>query len=265
LYIRGHVLFLQSLIMSTKKTVLALVSHPDDAEFLCAGTLALLHQKGWQIHIATMTPGDCGSKDLSREEISRIRRKEATQATSLLEGEYHCLECDDIFVMYDRPTLLKAITLIRQVRPIMVLTMSPDCYMVDHETTSKIAQTACFSAGMVNIPTKGPAPIDYTPHLYYLDPIEGKDKFGKKVQEGLVVDISHFIEMKEQMLACHESQRNWLREHHGMDEYLLAMKRYSRERGKDIGVAYGEGFRQHLGHAFPQDDLLKKEVGSEKS
>ena len=27
------------------KTVLAIVAHPDDAEFLCAGTLALLKQK----------------------------------------------------------------------------------------------------------------------------------------------------------------------------------------------------------------------------
>ena len=39
---------------------LAILAHPDDAEFLCAGTLVRLAcERGWSIHIATMTPGDC--------------------------------------------------------------------------------------------------------------------------------------------------------------------------------------------------------------
>ena len=63
--------------MSRNKVALACMAHPDDVEFTCGGTLALLHQQGWEIHIATMTPGDCGSEQLSREEISRIRRMEA--------------------------------------------------------------------------------------------------------------------------------------------------------------------------------------------
>jgi len=46
--------------MASPKTVLSFGAHPDDAEFFCVGTLALLHKKGWQIHTATMTPGDCG-------------------------------------------------------------------------------------------------------------------------------------------------------------------------------------------------------------
>ena len=43
------------------QTILSL-AHPDDAEFLCAGTLIRLKQEhGWEVHIASMTPGDCGS------------------------------------------------------------------------------------------------------------------------------------------------------------------------------------------------------------
>ncbi len=82
--------------MEKSKDVLALFAHPDDVEFLCAGTLVLLHQQGWNIHIATMTPGDVGSSTLSREEISRIRRAEAAKSASLLDGSYDCLECDDV-------------------------------------------------------------------------------------------------------------------------------------------------------------------------
>ncbi len=47
--------------MNDRKVVLALMAHPDDAEFMCAGTLALLKRRGWEILIGTMTPGDCGS------------------------------------------------------------------------------------------------------------------------------------------------------------------------------------------------------------
>ena len=57
--------------------VLAVLAHPDDAEFLCAGTLArLARERGWAVHIATMTPGDCGSAELPADKIARTRRGE---------------------------------------------------------------------------------------------------------------------------------------------------------------------------------------------
>ena len=43
--------------------ILAIHAHPDDIEFQCAGTLALLAEAGCPITLATMTPGDCGSVD----------------------------------------------------------------------------------------------------------------------------------------------------------------------------------------------------------
>jgi hypothetical protein len=58
------------------------------------------------------------------------------------------------------------------------------------------------------------------------------------------------------MLACHETQRDWLLKHHKIDEYILAMKRFSEQRGKEISTKYAEGFRQHLGHGYPQNNIL---------
>jgi LmbE family N-acetylglucosaminyl deacetylase len=245
----------------SEKNVLSLGAHPDDAEFFCAGTLALLRKKGWQIHIATMTPGDCGTVQYNREEISRIRRAEASKSAGLLDGSYHCLECDDIFILYDRPSLLKAIELLRKVRPTIVFTTSPSDYMVDHEMASKLAQTACFACGVVNVETPGAEPFEPIPHLYYMDPAEHKDKFGREVEPGAIVDITSVIDTKEKMLCCHESQRHWLMTHHGMDEYVNMMKNSDRKRGSQINAAYAEGFRQHLGHAYPQDNILKAELG----
>ena len=65
------------------------------------------------------------------------------------------------------------------------------------------------------------------------------------------------MDRKIEMLACHASQRDWLRAHHGMDEYIEAMKRHRRERGAaDAASRTPRRFVQHRGHPFPQTDLL---------
>jgi LmbE family N-acetylglucosaminyl deacetylase len=87
--------------------------------------------------------------------------------------------------------------------------------------------------------------------------MEGKNIFGREIKPDIIVDISAVMKIKEEMLLCHQSQREWLLKHHGMDEYLRSMKEYSAKRGADINKKYGEGFRQHLGHAFPTDNILK--------
>ena len=243
-----------------EKRVLAIFAHPDDAELMCAGTLSLLKQQGWEIHIATMAPGDKGTTEYSREEISAIRKGEAKKSAGLLGGTYHCLEFEDVYILYDRETINAVTALIRKVRPGIVFTASPADYMVDHEMTSLVVQTACFSCGIKNMEVNE-APFELVPYLYYCDAMEGKDKLGVPLPPAMYVDISGKITLKEEMLACHESQRNWLLEHHKMDEYLLAMKRFAEKRGKETGVSYAEGFRQHLGHGYPQENILKAELG----
>ena len=69
------------------------------------------------------------------------------------------------------------------------------------------------------------------------------------------------MDIKEKMLCCHESQRSWLLAHHGIDEYVISMKQNAERRGKEINVSYAEGFTQHLGHAFAQDNILKQILG----
>ncbi|MFC2076553.1 PIG-L deacetylase family protein [candidate division KSB1 bacterium] len=247
--------------MNNSKVVLSLQAHPDDAEFTCAGTLALLRRAGWEVHIATMTAGDCGTTELGPDEIRRVRVAEAARAADLVDGTYHCLECDDVFILYDRPTILKAIGLLREVRPMLVFAPSPSDYMVDHEITATIAQSACFAAGMKNIEIEGVESYEPVPYLYYVDPYEGKDRFGAEIKPGLYVNIGEVIETKKEMLACHASQRNWLLKHHGVDEYIRAMISFAEVRGEMVGHKHAEGFRQHLGHGFSEDNILKSELG----
>ena len=73
------------------------------------------------------------------------------------------------------------------------------------------------------------------PHLYYCDPPEALDPLGNLIQPTTWVDISGQLDRKAEMLACHESQRDWLRTYHGNDEYIDSMRRLaapSRQRGQ---------------------------------
>jgi N-acetylglucosamine malate deacetylase 1 len=244
--------------------VLSLLAHPDDAEFLCAGTMArLVREHGWTAHIATMTPGDCGSAELGPEEISRVRRGEGAAAAGLLGATYHCLEQRDLLVFYSEPALERVVRLFREVQPSVVITHSPADYMLDHEMTSTLARAAAFGAPIRNfLCERGHArAMEQIPHLYYADPIEGKDPMGRTVDAGFRVDITSTLDLKRQMLCAHASQREWLLKHHGMDEYVTAMEEWAAARGREIGVAAAEGFRQHLGHSYPQNNLLGDLLG----
>ncbi len=239
------------------KTVLGIFAHPDDAEMLCTGTLALLKKAGWSVHIATLAPGDKGTAIYSREEISKIRKAEASESAELIGASYHCLEFEDAYILYDRESINKTTALIRRIKPSVVFTSPHSDYMVDHEITSLIVQTACFCAGVKNLEVEE-EPFEPVPWLYYCDPLEGKDKFGNNVEPSIYMDISSVIEMKTKMLECHKSQRDWLKAHHKIDEYILAMQRFAKKRGKESNTKYAEGFIQHLGHGYPQNNILKE-------
>ncbi len=245
--------------MSPPPVILSVLAHPDDAEFLCGGVLArLAGEHGWAVHIASMTPGDCGSMDSPADEIAAVRRAEGVRAAAVIGATYHCLEERDLLIFYAERPLERVTRLMRALRPTIVLTHSPADYLLDHEMTSALARAAAFGAPVPNFfADRGHAlPLAHIPHLYYCDPLEGKDALGQSVEPSLLVDISHVLKTKEEMLAAHASQRDWLLRHHGMDHYLQAMRDWNAARGATYGLAYAEGYRQHRGHGYPQDDVL---------
>jgi LmbE family N-acetylglucosaminyl deacetylase len=239
-----------------RRVVLSFVAHPDDAEILCGGTLIRLAEAGWEVHIATATPGDCGTTSETPWAISHRRTEEARQAAALIGATYHCLGERDGFVIYDQPALRKCIDLFREVAPTLVITLAPRDYMVDHEMASLLARSSSFVFSIPNIAPWPPKRGSRVPHLYYCDPLDGVDPLGNPVTPTTLIDITAQLEKKAEMLACHASQREWLRAHHGIDEYLESMRRHAAMRGKLLGVAAAEAFVQHLGHGYPHDDLL---------
>jgi len=238
--------------------ILSIHAHPDDAEILAGGTLALLAELGHRVTIVTMTAGDCGSAEHGPEEIAAIRQGEAAAAANMIGGSYRCAGFGDLTVFNDDASRRKVCGLMREVRPQVVLTASPIDYHCDHEAASSLVRDACFAASVPNYRVPGSGSVlGAIPHLYYMDSIEGTDRDGRALMPGFFVDVGSTFARKRSMLACHESQRAWLRVQHGMDDYLVQMEDWTRARGKLCGVEFAEGFRRYPGHPYPQTPLLE--------
>ncbi|HKZ01770.1 MAG TPA: PIG-L deacetylase family protein [Pyrinomonadaceae bacterium] len=251
-------------MVSEIKRVLAVGAHPDDVEIISTGTLFSLHQLGHEVHVASLTLGDCGSVELSAEEIRRIRHREAMKACEVINATYHHAGFDDLCIFNDDNSNRFVTSLLREVDPGIVITHSPNDYISDHEMTSLLDRNACFYASIPNYKTKASAAVSTLniAYLYYAPPMEGIDIFGKKVTPQFYVDISGVMQQKLEMLACHESQRNWLRAHHGIDEYIESVRRFNTSLGQRASelsgrvITYAEAFRQHRGHAYPNDNVI---------
>lgn len=252
--------------MAETVRILALHAHPDDVEFQCAGTLALLRAAGHHVTIATMAPGDCGGVEPGPEQLAEIRRAEARAAADLIGADYLCLEFRDLAIFNDDASRRRVVEALRRTRPEIVLTAPPVDYLCDHEMTSLLVRDACFAAPAPNYHTRqwDPAPpLPRIPHLYFVDSLEGIDREGRAQPVDFHVDVTPVFETKRKMLACHASQRNWLLRQHGIDEYLDSQANWSAHRGREIGVAHAEAFRQYRGHAYPHDNRLLALLGQD--
>lgn len=240
--------------------ILAIHAHPDDLEILAGGTLALLAQAGHALTFVTLSNGDCGSAEYGADELGLMRRAEAASAAQLIGAEYAWGGFRDLCIFQDDVSRRRVTSLLRRFRPDMILTASPADYHCDHEATSRLVQDACFAASVPNYDTSDydPAPAtESIPHLYFADPAAGIDREHREVLPQFLIDVGSHLQVKRDALACHASQRAWLKRQHRMDDYIETMEQWCRARGALAGLGAAEGFRQYSGHPFPETPLLQ--------
>jgi len=216
--------------------VLAVGAHADDLEILCGGTLARYVQEGHEVVMCNAALGDRGSFEHSSEEIARIRLEEARRAAELAGAEHVTLGFSDADVnASDREQIRAVVDLVREARPDLIITHSPNDYMSDHNEISKLVFGASFHATLPLLETSRPHHDTVTP-IYFMDTVMG---VGFEPVE--YVDVTSTIETKAAMLRAHESQLTWLRDHDGID-VVEQMRTTTRFRGQQCGVEYAEAF-----------------------
>lgn len=221
------------------KRVLAVGAHPDDLEILAGGTLAKYGQRGCHVSMAVATDGSAGHMLIHANELAEIRRHEAAQAAALINADFFWLGFSDEHLFEDIPTRMRFIDLIRAVKPDVILTHNPQDYHPDHRAVSRLIFDSSFISGLPNVKTDHPFHPGVVPLLYF-------DSFGgTSFLPNEYVDISETFGIKCQMLALHQSQVKWLKDHDQID-VLNVIEITSRSRGLQCGVEFAEAFACEL-------------------
>lgn len=247
--------------------VLAVGAHPDDIEFMMAGTLLQLAKKGCKPHIFILATGSCGSAVTDREETVRIRSGEAIDAAETMGAVIYPPIVDDLEITYSLELLRKVAAVVRIAEPDIILTHCPTEYMEDHNATCRLIVTAAFARGMRNFVTDPPRDVvTKNVALYHSLPYGLRDSLNQTVAPDYFVDIESTLAMKKSALACHRSQKEWLDKSQGLDSYLISMENMSREIGESSGAfTYAEGWMRHnhLGFCGIGDNPLVEILGSD--
>jgi len=215
---------------------------------------------GYELHYMNIANGSCGSTTHDAVETAGIRRTESQAAANFIGATFHQPLCNDLEVFYDQPTLAKLTAIIRKVAPDILLTHSPTDYMEDHTTTCRLAVTSAFCRGMPNYPTTPvTAAIEKPVTVYHAQPYSHYGPLGELITPSCLIDVSTLQARKREMLALHQSQKQWLDESQGLDSYLNTMQDLDRQLGTISGkFEYAEGWRKHshLGFCGPDADPL---------
>lgn len=243
-------------------SVLAIAAHPDDIEFVMAGTMLRLAALGWDLHYFNVADGCRGSMTMDRATCAATRLEEAKRAASVLGAKFYPPICPDMEVAYGFPMLAKVAAVIRSAKPSIVLTHAPVDYMEDHEQTCRLAVSAAFAHGMPNLESDPPIDAYYDPiTIYHAQPHGNRTPLGELVLPHFAVDTTGVMDRKVEALECHACQKEWLDESQGMDSYVQTMRDLTSEVGRMTGkFEYAEGWRrrQHWGFCGADDDPLRQ-------
>lgn len=218
--------------------VLAVVAHPDDAELLCAGTLARARHDGATVGVCVLCRGDKGQPHPPVKNLVAVRRREMEAAARHLNAELYTGNASDGELRDDPSNRQVVVEFLRQFHPTLVLAHSPDDYHPDHRAASQLAEAAswfCASRGH----RSQSEPIPEAPALWWMDTINGTN-----FEPAFYIDVSEYLPLKEEMLACHTSQvqRADDRDFAPLPEL---MRKQAQFRGSQAGVAAAEAFRLH--------------------
>lgn len=175
--------------------VLAIFSHPDDAELSVAGTLLKLKSRGYHTGVCDMTRGEMGTRG-----TPEIRAQEAADAARILGLDVRLnLEQPDGHVS---PTEVARIALVRVLRthkPKVLLTTHEDDPHPDHANTSIIVRQAARLASMGRYDEESALPPVPMPAIMH-------SLFSRRIVPSFVVDVSGFVDEKMAAIRAYASQ-----------------------------------------------------------
>ena len=226
--------------------VLAVFSHPDDAELSVAGTLLKLKSLGYRTAVCDLTRGEMGTRG-----SPELRATEADNAAQVLRLDFRLnLQLPDGRVMLNEESRTALVRTIRKHRPKIILTTHEDDPHPDHSHTSSIVREAARLATMRKY--DGDAGLDAVKMPAIMHSL-----FSRRTVPSFVVDVSEFTNDKMRAIKAYSSQfydaksaepQTRISEQGFLSEIESRMRYF----GSLIGVSAGEPF--YVREALNVDD-----------
>ena len=222
-------------------SALVIFAHPDDAEFMCGGTVAAWAREGTEVHYCVITDGSAGdnSPGARREQVAPVREREQRAAADILGVKgLDFLGFRDGELEVNLETRRAVTRVVRRVRPEVVVAPDPSRLWTGsgyiNHWDHKQAGTLALCAVMPDAPSRPQFPELLEEGL---EPFEIPNLMLVSEDPDTFVDITETIDTKIESLLAHGSQgtddpetESWVRER-------------AREIGKQAGVDYAEAFR----------------------
>ena len=234
---------------SNQLDVLAVFSHPDDAELSVAGTLLKLKQQGYRTGVVDMTRGEMGTRG-----TPEIRAAEAQAAAEALNLDARLnLDQPDGHVWLNDESRTAVVRVIRQYQPKVLLTTHWDDPHPDHANTARIVREAARLATMVRYDADAGLPAAKMPAVMH-------SLYSRLVVPSFIVDVSDFVEAKMRAIKAYASQFYSEESKEPVTRiseagFLEQIEFRMRYFGSMIGVTAGEAF--YVREALNVDDPVE--------
>jgi N-acetylglucosamine malate deacetylase 1 len=232
----------------TQLDVLAVFSHPDDAELSVAGTLLKLKSLGYRTGVCDFTRGEMGTRG-----TPEIRAKEALDAARIMRLDVRLnLEQPDGHVWPTEGARTAFVRVLRTYKPKVLLTTHEDDPHPDHANTSIVVRQGARLATMGRYDEESElAPVPMPAIMHSL--------FSRRIVPSFVVDVSEFVEEKMNSIGAYASQFYDAASKEPVTRisargFLQEIEWRMRYFGSLIGVAAGEPF--YVREALNVDDPL---------
>jgi bacillithiol biosynthesis deacetylase BshB1 len=220
----------------TQLDVLAVFSHPDDAELTMAGTLLKLKSLGYRTGVLDMTRGEMGTRG-----TPEIRAKESLDAAGILGLAARLnLGQPDGHIALDDESRTAMVRVLRQCRPKVVCTSHWDDPHPDHAATARVVREAARLATMRRYDEAASLDAIKIPAIAHA-------VYSRLIVPSFIVDVSEFAEGKMKAIRAHASQFYSAESKEPATRisdpaFLQQMEWRMHYYGSLIGVAAGEAF-----------------------
>src|SRR5947208_6480388 len=220
----------------TPLDILAIFSHPDDAELTMAGTLIKLKALGHRTGIVDLTRGEMGTRG-----TPEIRAKEALDAARVMGLDARLnLELPDGHIALNEQSRQSVVRALRKYRPAVLFTSHWDDPHPDHAATARIVREAARLATMRRYDEAAAADAIKMPAVAHA-------VYSRLVVPSFIVDVSEFAEGKMKAICAYASQFYRAESEEPATRlselnFLQQLDDSTRYYGSLIGVGAGEAF-----------------------